>query len=1244
MSNEEIKRKIKDALVGFASGNLTANAIRLFSTLGYASEKRLLQTAYSPEEFLNSFNRTVARPLNPSKALVDSWKQVAFLFQLTADEIKTGSQLGLDFGSEKKVDTTIMESYLFFALELVDRDYTRTELAVITREINKIFGMPVMILFRHGDTVTLAIIDRRLNKRDDTQDVLEKVTLIKDIIFASPHRAHIEILFDLSSNELQRQFGFTNFVELHRAWQKALDSSELNKKFFKELSNWYFLALQNVAFPKGAGADVELRNATSVIRLITRLIFIWFIKEKGLVPDELFNQGKLQSILKYNDPEESTYYKAILQNLFFATLNQEMNTLKEPNNRQFRARSKHPDGRDQHFGITNLYRYKDYFQNPTEAIRLFSSIPFLNGGLFECLDKPRKDAPTRIIRIDGFSDHKDNEIRVPDFLFFSNEREVDLSKAYGVKNRVEKVRGLINILERYKFTINENTPIEEEVALDPELLGKVFENLLASYNPETQTTARKATGSYYTPRDIVNYMVNESLIAYLTASLKEKMPELAKTDGLEDVLHEVFAYKEKEHYFNAAETTVLIDAIDNVKVLDPACGSGAFPMGILHKLVFILGKLDPHNKLWKERQLANAAKIEDPFEHDNVITGIEDSFERNEMDYGRKLFLIQNCIYGVDIQPVASQIAKLRFFISLVVDQKLDEQRENRGILPLPNLETKFVAANTLIGLDKPKLGQKLILRNPEIVQKESELDSVRQRYFTARTQKTKQKYKDKDARLRAQLSVLLVRDGFAGETALKVASWDPYDQNIHAEWFDPEWMFGVSEFDVVIANPPYIKEYINREAFDGVRASSYYQGKMDIWYLFACQSIDHLKSNGILTFIAQNNWVTSHGASKLRNKVISDTRILALLDFGDFKIFDTSGIQTMVMVFRKDSQTDNYKFDYRRVLGDTVSFEDIVDLLNLGINPANKYLLPIISRSKLNDKTLTFSPSATDSVIRAIEKKANFHFDAEKEVAQGIVYPQDKLNLKNNDILGGRFEVGNGIFVLSEKEKQNLPFFRNELGLLKPSYTTKELHKWYGEPKNKEWVIYTDSSFKHPSSIKPYPNIKAHLDKFRKVITSDNWPYGLHRARDERFFKGEKVIAVRKCAEPAFTYTDFDCYVSATFYVIKTERVNLKYLTAILNSKLVAFWLRNKGKMQGNNYQIDKEPLLAIPIYKPSNQAQQSVTCFVDQLLFTTKVDDFTANPATQAKIKELEAKIDQLVYQLYGLTPEEIAVVEGR
>ena len=213
------------------------------------------------------------------------------LCQITDAEIRQSNQMILLDSAGKVIDNAIIESYLFMAIALQGESYTRTDLAQITREVNKLFTMPVMILFQHGQTLTLSIINRRLHKRDSSKDVLEKVTLIKDIRIANPHRAHVEILFDLSLAELYRVHNFSNFVELHKAWQKTLDSSELNKKFFKEIADWYFWAVNEVTFPQEAGPD-ETRNATSVIRLITRLIFVWFLKEKGLVPDELFNRAK----------------------------------------------------------------------------------------------------------------------------------------------------------------------------------------------------------------------------------------------------------------------------------------------------------------------------------------------------------------------------------------------------------------------------------------------------------------------------------------------------------------------------------------------------------------------------------------------------------------------------------------------------------------------------------------------------------------------------------------------------------------------------------------------------------------------------------------------------------------------------------------------------------------------------------------------------------------------------------------
>jgi hypothetical protein len=503
MNEGQLKQRIVQSLGDFLTGNLADCAQSLFQTLGYRTDKAMRLDAPTVEEFCRQF--TQGQSFNGETARLSDWHFVDRIFQLTKDELTAQGQLSFD--SSHRVDNTIIESYLFCAIELKGNNYSRSQLASITREVNKLFPMPVMLIFKHGQTLTLSIIDRRLHKRDEFKDVLEKVTLIKDIDCAKPHRAHIEILFDLSLEQLQRNYQFTNFVELHRAWQKTLDTAELNKRFFQEISDWYFWARQHVRFPDDAPKDDEGRDSVSLIRLLTRLIFVWFLKEKRhnspLVPEELFQQSHLQNLIDLDDRNASTYYKAILQNLFFATLNQEMNTPEKPDNRKFRGRAK-SGGRDQHYMVHNVYRYYDLFKEPEQALRLFEKIPFLNGGLFECLDQIDPSNPQRVLRIDGFSDRSDNPLSVPNLLFFAEEQEVDLSQVYGTTRRPSKVRGLIHIFNRYKFTITENTPLEAEIALDPELLGKVFANLLAAYNPEIKVTARKQTGSFYTPREVVD--------------------------------------------------------------------------------------------------------------------------------------------------------------------------------------------------------------------------------------------------------------------------------------------------------------------------------------------------------------------------------------------------------------------------------------------------------------------------------------------------------------------------------------------------------------------------------------------------------------------------------------------------------------------------------------------------------------------------------------------------------------------
>ncbi|MCG2726904.1 MAG: hypothetical protein L6420_11760, partial [Elusimicrobia bacterium] len=568
---QNVKTDIEAAIKAFHTGNLTDNALGFFRTLGYNTERQQPFNQKTYNYFKEYYAHESDNKFNEEKAQVKNWKYIDLLFQLSHEELSGQCSvfkkevITKDDGS--KID---IESYLFFVIELKKENYTRTALSQINREINKVFSMPVMVLFKYGKTLTLSVIDRRLNKRDEQKDVLKKVTLIKDISIEKPHRAHIEIFFDLSFEEIKNKYKFSNFVELHNAWRKTLNIKELNNKFYNELFKWYLWAGQNVKFPQ-IRPDVdkipdETHQNESIIRLLTRLLFCWFMKEKQtLIPEILFKQSEIEKILKGFSMEEtnnSVYYRAILQNLFFATLSVPIKP------RKYIRESF--QGKNTDYGNPFVFRYQDEFVNHKENLKIFRNIPFLNGGLFECLDEvPRKDNDLKEeIRLDGFSTTKKKQAIVPDFLFWGEHKGIDLSEELDDKQKNnETVCGIIDILNAYKFTVEENTPLEEEIALDPELLGKVFENLLASYNPETKSTARKQSGSFYTPREIVNYMVDESLAAYL----KQKLSDAGIKDK-EKSIRDIISYSENPNPFNAKETILLINAIDTCKILDPACG------------------------------------------------------------------------------------------------------------------------------------------------------------------------------------------------------------------------------------------------------------------------------------------------------------------------------------------------------------------------------------------------------------------------------------------------------------------------------------------------------------------------------------------------------------------------------------------------------------------------------------------------------------------------------------------------
>jgi len=888
-NNTERKLAIGQHIQAFANQPLRKAALSLFAALGYQSD-RTVETQ-SVADFRAQFDPD--SKLEHPAALLGSWQSADLLFQLTDEELSRSTALFKD----EAVKTSLLQSYVFIAVELAEGDYARGKLAGIARQINRVFPMPVMVLFKMGGRLSIAVINRRLNKRDDHKDVLGKVTLIQNIAIEKPHPGHLDILASFSLAELtEGRRVIQNFDQLHAAWEEVFNVELLNKRFYRELANWYFWALPQVDFPADIEKDGDKRRATGLIRLLTRLIFCWFLKEKGLVPDRLFAEGDLKTILKDLSPDASTYNEAILQNLFFATLNQRMG--KDAKSQPFRAFATDEGFLKNRatYGVDTLYRYEDHFRDPASALEHFADVPFLNGGLFECLDRV-EDGTNKKLYLDGFSRNQKKRPTIPNRLFFGGEHEEDLSGAYGdTRRKKEKVRGLLHILHAYKFTIVENTPVDQEVALDPELLGKVFENLLASYNEETKTTARKQTGSFYTPRPIVEYMVDESLKAHLIDVLaKAGMHEQDAKAGL-DIL---FTYTEQAHPFGEKEVVTLLNAIHICKILDPACGSGAFPMGMLHKLVYIIHKLDPDNARWKQLQIDAAAKIPDISARDAAITAIERDFADNEDDYGRKLYLIENCLYGVDIQPIAIQISKLRFFISLVCDQRTNRnKRENHGIRPLPNLETKFVAADTLIGL--PEIDQLELLPH-RVHQIEAEIENLYHSHFAIQRRDQKLALQKKIKGLREELGRELAQSLGSSKKAQHIADWDPFNPQISSDFFDPYWMFGRSlaaGFDVVLGNPPYkqVKKGIfSREQFPWSEGKDV--GKQNLYKVFIEAARNLARTDGIVCLIVQSSLMADLSSARTREMLLTQHKISQLLEFP--KIAPTQGGQVFESVLQ---------------------------------------------------------------------------------------------------------------------------------------------------------------------------------------------------------------------------------------------------------------------------------------------------------------------------------------------------------
>ena len=773
-------------------------------------------------------------------------------------------------------------------------------------------------------------------------------------------------------------------------------------------------------------------------------------------------------------------------------------------------------------------------------------IPYLNGGLF-----------------------------TPDA---ADNKAVRLPRAY--------FHNFLVFLSQYNFTIDENDPSDAEVGVDPEMLSRIFENLLED---------NKDKGAIYTPKPIVEYMCRQSLIAYLQTDMPEAehaaIEKFVKTYDPSDLTKKTVSTIDKK--------------LKSVKICDPAIGSGAFPMGMLRELYF-------------------------------CRTAIEDLDKFRPAEIKRQI--IQENLYGVDIEKGAVDIARLRFWLALVVDEPTPHT--------LPNLDFKIMQGNSLlenykgVPLDSLLKGKKFAGKKAKqnnfacdsrATYMQDELAFGGEAASQAITALMGEYYSTIN-RERKQKILVAINEQVKGYIKGQICNPD-LNAEIDAlecqndkfflwhTWFSD--VFAKGGFDIVIGNPPYIKEYINKSAFDGFRETSpYYIGKMDLWYGFACHGIDMLSPYGILCFIAQNNWTTSAGATKMRSKVISDTRILQMVDFNDYMVFgegntEGSQIQTMIMIFQRNSVDWSYQYDHRKFISGATK-DHLPIILGDKSSNSNKveYCRPTVLR---NDQSKQIIPvSAKSELLHKIEKKGNFQF-LDKELVQGIIGNPDEAFKINDDELS----------TLSTQERELVHKFYTHTDRWVTSCTSCN-------------IIYLSAKCTPCLGVASYPAIMARLmpykdqlKKRREVLTGRlEWFYMHWPRKKQTFSSGPKVVWAARTTGRNFTYTETEFYGSRNLFYLTTTRLNLKFLAGLLNSRLFQYYMEKKLKHLGALLQLDKGQMLMLSIYKPNEDKQQPIIALVDEILAAKEADP-------SADTSALESRIDEKVFDLYGLEKPERDIV---
>lgn len=893
---------------------------------------------------------------------------------------------------------------------------------------------------------------------------------------------------------------------------------ELTARFSVEVVNKQFYSEIATCFTELVGGDCDGRHydrqlnlygvtnhnkySEFAVRLIGRIVFCWFLKEKKsesglpLLPEQMISL----------DGITDNYYHTVLEPLFFELLN------------------------------TNANRRKGKYAEE----EIYQQIPYLNGGLFS----PHNDDMYKYDRANQCGTF--GIVTIPDDWF----------------------RHFYGVLSEYNFTVDENTSYDIELSIDPEMLGRIFENLLAEINPETGENAKKSTGSFYTPRDIVDYMVDNSILEYLKT----------KT-GIDDFrLKALISYAKEDDElaeFNTVEKKAIIDALYTVTVLDPACGSGAFPIGMLQKIVYILQQVDPQANLWFDKATENVGIF--------LRKEFQKKFSAGSLDYIRKLSVIQNSIFGVDIQPIAVEIARLRCFLSLVIEEKVYDDEPNRGINPLPNLDFKFVIANSLVHLPKESDKVKKISDNQmSIFEKQEHIDqlkAVREEYFTANDSETKAELKLAFSEIqKLMFQTTLDNAKMASARYQALFQWKPFSNEV-TSWFDSEWMFGISNgFDIIIANPPYLdSENMVNSGLSDFREyiSSTYnfcKGNWDIYIAFFERAFTILDSTGILTFITPDKWLSRPFGEMLRVNLLQN--IKCIYQSGR-NVFDSALVDSIVTTITKSTNNE---------------------LMVLKGSIHGGIIANLISKSYFKEvSNLDIIFSDYFNLVRKIEQDT--YLLRTMAVCENACATSDCYKLKS---------------LIYEKEDP-YSVLRDEFKIINTGTIGRYVPRW-----GLQEMRYLKDKYLYP------------------VVNKDQFLLEFNNSYSEKS-KKVKIIIKGLTLLDACLDADGSIIPGKSTLMISSDLETLYLLLGIINSKLATFYIKEKYASSSYNGGINfnKDMLNNFPIKNGHDIEFSQIRDIVRQII---DIKAFNYYADTKAE----EGKIDNILYNIYELTADEISIVE--